>query len=98
MVQEKFFFNKLEILQRMHGSLTFDTTQQFQVLDSCYFLQLLPTKELKIAQIDEVNQLLQQLNLVVLYVHESYANEENIYNDISKDSLVNSKCSPLYVK
>ena len=48
MVQEKFFFNKLEILQRMHGSLTFDTTQQFQVLDGCYFLQLLPIKSWKL--------------------------------------------------
>lgn len=47
---------------------------------------------MKIARIDEVNQLLQHLNLVVLYVYESYANEENINNNISKDSLVKSKC------
>ena len=93
------FFNNLEILQRVHGSLTFDTTQQFQVLDGCYFLQLWPTKSWKLhGEIDEVNQLLQHLNLVVLYVYESYANEENINNDISKDSLVKSKYWPLYVK
>ena len=51
MVQEKIFFNNLEILQRMHGSLTFDTTQQFQVLDGCYFLQLLLTKRWKLHEL-----------------------------------------------
>ena len=56
------------------------------------FPPIITYKELKIAQIDEVNQLLQHLNLVVLYVYESYANEENIYNDINKDLLVKSKC------
>ena len=57
-------------------------------------------KELKIAQISQLNQLFQLLHLIhIQYIRpgllwvKSYANEENVNNDVSKDSPIDNNKS-----
>ena len=88
-------FYKLEILQRVYGSLNFLLHSNFAVFDGWYFLQCC-LQRAEIAQFAQLNQLFQFLHLVYIYGHRFYEFDrmlirKNVNNDFSKDSPIVSQ-------
>ena len=88
-------FYKLEILQRVYGSLNFLLHSNFAVFDGWYFLQCC-LQRAEIAQFAQVNQVFQFLHLVYIYGHRFYEFDrilirKNVNNDFSKDSPIVSQ-------